>query len=195
MNLLHLSIALPMITVAFIPAVSPIIRTVLLPRRYQDTSAAQTLVTYLMFYLPAMSLNGILEAFFAATTDATKIAQQSGVMAGCSLVFSSTLLALKSVRRSYTPSVLSRWLNPECCLVYANTLQMLCRIAFAGRYAVSLTVKNIGEPSRLRWSPGLITITALTTSGMLLSLLPVEIALLPRLGAAGLLGLVCLSLM
>lgn len=184
-----------MITVAFVPAVSPVIRTVLLPRRYQDTSAAQTLVTYLMFYLPAMSLNGILEAFFAATTDAAKIAQQSGVMAGCSLIFGSTLLALKFVRRSYSQTVFSRWLSPECALVYANTLQMLCRIAFAGRHAFSLTTKSTGEHSRYRWIPGFITIMAVTISGLLLSLLPVEIALLPRLGAVGLLGLVCLGSM
>lgn len=194
-NLLHLSIALPMITVAFVPAVSPVIRTVLLPERYQNTSAAQTLVTYLMFYLPTMSLNGILEAFFAATTDATKIAQQSGVMAGCSLVFGSTLLALKHVRRSYSRTAFSVWLNPECSLVYANTLQMLCRIVFAGRHAVSLTAKNTAEHSGFRRGPGIITILAATISGILLSFLPVEIALLPRLGAAGLLGISCLSLM
>lgn len=133
-NLIRLSITFLLLTLAFIPPVAPIVVPYLLPRQYISTSAPQTLVAYLTIYLPVMSMNGILEAFFSATTDVKGLAGQSGVMVACTGAFAGSLIALDRLR-SYASQAAAGWLNPESSLVYANSVQMMCRIAYAGRHA------------------------------------------------------------
>lgn len=172
----------------------------LLPPKYLQTSAPSILIAYLTLYLPIMSINGILEAFFSATTDTHKVARQSGVMAGCSLVFAGTLATARQLRESrmvYTASVPGVWLSPEISLVYANTLQMICRIVFAGRHASDLTKIAIGSRSVLRWSPGMLSVVAIGMSGMLIRATPPllglgPVATLAVIAMCGILSLLCL---
>jgi oligosaccharide translocation protein RFT1 len=195
-NLLRLSLTLPLVTIVFVPGLAPVLIPILLPDRYRHTSAPQILITYMTIYLPVMSLNGILEAFFTATTDASKIARQSGVMAACSLLFGATLIGFRQLRNTF-PDKSSIWTGPECALVYANTLQMICRIAFAGKHALSFMSINTGSDGANRSKPGLATTSAIVVSGITMWLVAhrYETSTLVRLVSTLSLGVTCLAIL
>jgi oligosaccharide translocation protein RFT1 len=199
-NILHVSFALPLVTSAFIPPVGSIMMPYLIPPQYLKTSAPSTLIAYMTLYLPIMSVNGILEAFFSATMDTQKVARQSGVMAGCSLIFGGTLAVIRQIRKSHVSwasDLPGEWTTPELSLVYANTLQMICRIIFAGRHAAELAERNVGSRKPLRWRPGMLTIVAVVASGVCTRAIPLVfqlqvVAKLLTVASCGVFCLLCL---
>lgn len=124
---LRLSLYLLSILLAFVPPVLPAILPLLLPRRYvAETSAPQTLQTYLVAYLPLLSLNGILEAFHTASATPAQVATQAKFMVLSSAAFVAALLAL----------VKSRIGTTEQALIYASCAAMAVRIGYAWAHAV-----------------------------------------------------------
>ncbi|KLT41758.1 hypothetical protein CC85DRAFT_296872 [Cutaneotrichosporon oleaginosum] len=116
----HLLLLLPV----FIPPLLPPLLPLLLPRKYAATNAAATLQAYLTFYIPLLSLNGILEAFHAASATPAQVAHQAWAMGASSAAF---VLALWRIS-----GVVSR----EEALVYASCVGMGVRIAYAASHAV-----------------------------------------------------------
>jgi oligosaccharide translocation protein RFT1 len=123
-TLLRLSVYLSILFPAFGP---PFIST-LLPRLVPWSAARlstpiQILKAY-MLYLPLLSANGMLEAFFASTADRTDLQRQSSAM----VLFSGAFL--------FTAGVCAKGFDKaEEGLVWANCVNMLCRIAFVWLYA------------------------------------------------------------
>ncbi|KAL1405510.1 Oligosaccharide translocation protein rft1 [Vanrija albida] len=123
----HLALLLPV----FVPPLLPLLLPFLLPRRYTaETSAALTLQTYLACYLPLLSLNGILEAFHAASATPAQVARQAKVMVASSGVFALSLWALA---RGTIATV-----TTEQALIYASCTAMLVRIGYALVHARSV---------------------------------------------------------
>lgn len=122
---LHLLLVLP----AFLPPVLPAILPLLLPRRYvAETSAPQTLQTYLVAYIPLLSLNGILEAFHTASATPAQVATQAKYMVLSSAAFVAALFALVQAHYGTT----------EQALIYASCAAMVVRIGYAWAHAARL---------------------------------------------------------
>lgn len=116
---LHLALIIP----AFLPPLLPAILPLLLPSRYLATSAPAVLETYLVAYIPLMSLNGILEAFHTATATPAQISRQARWMVLSSLAFGAALWV--QARSEYR----------ETGLVWASCAAMAVRIVYAYRHA------------------------------------------------------------
>jgi len=141
---LHLALLLPV----FLPPLLPIILPILLPRQYKGTSAAATLQTYLVCYIPVLSLNGILESFHAASANPEQVARQAKYMIASSGAFALSLLvltrgaelaALSDIKARVTdifgakPSLFVY--TTEQALIYSSCIAMLVRIAYAFMHA------------------------------------------------------------
>lgn len=218
-SMFRISIYLLLLCLSFVPPLSPIILPYLLPRAYAQTSAFQTLTAYLTLYLPILGMNGILEAFFAATSGVRGLGKQSGVMVLSSGTFAGTLSLLAKARRRLTtspaitfpfgmnPAWLKTWTNPEVSLVYANALSMLVRIVFALRHAISLADLRLGiqRRRRIRMVPAVRNVVVLGTMANLVRVLVKQAEmkrLLGRLvgqvavvGASVVIAVICLGTM
>ncbi|GHJ85104.1 hypothetical protein NliqN6_1506 [Naganishia liquefaciens] len=186
-SMFRISVYLVLLCVSFVPPMAPIVFPYLLPRAYRLTSAQQTLTAYLTLYLPILGMNGILEAFFAATSGVWGLGKQSGVMVVSSGAFAGTLMFLARVRHGWVSALagsrvialppllavdaiwLRTWTNPEVSLVYANAISMLVRIVFAFRHALHLTDVRLGLARRkeIRMIPAVWNVVVL---GILASL-------------------------
>jgi len=159
--ILHISAHLLLILPAFLPPLLPAILPILLPRRYIYTSAPATLETYLMWYLPLLSLNGILEAFHAASATPEQIARQARWMIGSSVAFAGglyTLIRLPEVAR----------LGTERALIYASCLAMLVRIIYAWKHARLVLSGRRGSLSISGVTPEWqVTVPTLISGGLL----------------------------
>lgn len=114
----HLLVLIP----AFGPPFIPVVLSFLLPSSKWSPTKLQTpskILKVYTLYLPLMSLNGMLEAFFAATATPKELARQSRAMVGFSVLF---LLAAGMFAH-----VLD---SPEVGLLWANCVNMICRIGF-----------------------------------------------------------------
>lgn len=177
-SMVRVALYLLLLCLSFVPPLAGIVFPYLLPRSYRHTSAFQTLTAYLTLYLPILGMNGILEAFFAATSGVKGLGRQSGVMVASSGAFAGTLMLLSSVRhRLATPVTVSptslrdsawlrTWTNPEVSLVYANAISMLVRIVFAFRHALNLTDTLLGVKLRrgIRKIPSMRNVGILTAA-------------------------------
>lgn len=122
----HLSSHLLLLVPAFLPPLLPAILPILLPRRYHLTSAPSTLQTYLMAYIPLLSMNGILEAFHAASASPQQVKTQAKWMIGSSAVFVASLAVLSAGFSG---------LQKEQVLIWASCAAMVVRIAYAYLHA------------------------------------------------------------
>lgn len=113
----HLLLLLP----SFLPPLLPALIPLLLPRRYLSTSAPGILETYLKVYIPLLSLNGILEAYHAATATPDQVKTQIKWMVASSLGFVGALFANGRFLGMQT----------ETTLIYASCLAMVIRITYA----------------------------------------------------------------
>lgn len=124
---LRSSLYLGLVLVVFLPPLLPAVLPLLLPRKYiRETTAARTLQTYLVTYLPLLSLNGILEAFHAASATPAQVALQAKVMIASSGVFALALYLLAQRAGSYTT---------EQALIYASCVAMAVRVVYAFSHA------------------------------------------------------------
>lgn len=202
-NLVRSSLFLLATCPAFVPPFAPIVLPYLLPRHYLATSAQQTLTAYLTLYLPILSLNGILESFFAATSGVRGLGGQSAFLVACSGAFAASLWGLDQLQsHSITPSRLVPWLTPETSLVYANCIQMLLRIVFAARHAKRLYGRRTFKERVASISPSWTSLLAVGVAGFLLRQVVAKIRwqddLLRRLatvGLGGFCGLACVALL
>ncbi|KAK4688230.1 oligosaccharide translocation protein RFT1, partial [Tremellales sp. Uapishka_1] len=128
---LHASSHLLLLLPAFLPPLLPPILPFLLPRRYLSTSAPSTLETYLCWYLPLLSLNGLLESFHTASATPDQVKNQARWMIASSAVFVVSLYSLTRLEGVITT---------EQALIYSSCSSMIVRIAYAYRHA-------------RRWSP------------------------------------------
>jgi oligosaccharide translocation protein RFT1 len=217
-SMVRVALYLVLLCLSFVPPLAGIVFPYLLPRSYRHTSAFQTLTAYLTLYLPILGLNGILEAFFAATSGVRGLGRQSGVMVASSGAFAGTLMLLSSFRHRLGTSTtatanllhsawLRTWTNPEVSLVYANAISMLVRIVFAFRHAISLTDTQLGERVRrqIRKVPawrnvGILAAAAASVRGIVRyaekrGLVRSVVGQLGVVGCSGVLALVCLGVM
>ena len=159
--LLHLSAHLLLLLPTFLPPLLPAILPILLPRRYIHTSAPSTLETYLMWYLPLLSLNGILEAFHASSANPEQVAKQARLMIGSSLAFAAGLYGLTHLPKGVE-------LDTERALIYANCVAMVVRIAYAWQHARTFFAGKHGHLSILQVAPRWQMMLAALASGVLL---------------------------
>ncbi|KAH8984422.1 Rft-1-domain-containing protein [Lactarius akahatsu] len=105
------------------PPYLPLATALVLPQRYQQTSAPRILRAF-RFYLPAMAYNGVLEAFVAYVCTPADLRSQSRMMAAASAVLIATALAGARVFGA-----------GDAALVWANTASMAVRALYAWRFA------------------------------------------------------------
>lgn len=162
--ILHISSHLLLLLPAFLPPLLPALLPVLLPRRYVHTSAPSTLETYLIWYLPLLSLNGIFEAFHASSATPGQVATQARWMINSSLAFAIGLYGL-----THLPEDIQ--LGTEKALIYASCLAMTVRITYAWRHARRYLVGREGGLSILRIAPKWqVTLAAAVSGGVLRAL-------------------------
>lgn len=116
-SLLLLFTHLLLLLVTFGPPYLSIVTALLLPPRFQNTSAPSILRSYVL-YIPMMAFNGVLEAFFASTSTPSELRNQSRWMIGFSLVF---------VFAAYLFNLLG---FGDSGLVYANALNLFLRVVY-----------------------------------------------------------------
>ena len=122
LSLLLLFTHLFLLLVTFGPPYLSIVIVLLLPPRFQNTSAPSILRSY-VFYIPMMAFNGVLEAFFASTSSPPQLKQQSRWMMVFSLIF---------IFAAYLFNQLG---FGDSGLVYANVLNLLLRVVYSWTFA------------------------------------------------------------
>lgn len=143
--ILHLSSHLLLLLPCFVPPLLPAIIPLLLPRRYLSTSAPSTLETYLTWYIPLLSLNGILEAFHASSATPEQVKRQARFMVASSAGFAATLWAMTHL------DVAKSRFTTEQSLILASCAGMILRIvyaylharSFAGSRGQNLQIKDV----------------------------------------------------
>lgn len=121
-SLLLLFTHLLLLLVTFGPPYLSIVTTLLLPPRFQSTSAPSILRSY-VFYIPMMAFNGVLEAFFASTSTPLELKHQSRWMMVFSIIF---------VLAAYLFNQLG---FGDSGLVYANVLNLFLRVVYCWTFA------------------------------------------------------------
>ena len=111
-----------LLLLVFGPPYLPLATALVLPPRYQQTSAPRILRAF-RFYLPAMAYNGVLEAFFASVCTPADLRAQSRMMAAASAALIATALAGARVVGA-----------GDTALVWANTVSMTVRALYAWRF-------------------------------------------------------------
>nr|UWK20064.1 oligosaccharidyl-lipid flippase [Trichoderma albolutescens] len=124
-TILHLYILLSAIIVSIGPFAAPPLLSVVAGSRWTDSGAGQVLGTY-CFYIPFMGLNGITEAFVASVASEAQVHRQSFWMGIFSAVFAASAFLFMSVFPLGAQG-----------LVYANSINMLCRIVWSGTFIVN----------------------------------------------------------
>ena len=134
--ILHVCSYLFLFLPAFLPPLLPPILPFLLPRRYLMTSAPFTLKRYLEWYVPMMSINGILEAFHSATATSSEVSKQATWMIASSFSFAGSLYLL--TQNNIMPT--------EQCLIAASCAGMLVRAIYAfwhARTKVTIPIRQM----------------------------------------------------
>lgn len=121
-TILRLYILLSAIIVSIGPFAAPALLSIVAGKLWTGSGAGQVLSTY-CFYIPFMGLNGITEAFVASVASEAQVHRQSFWMGIFSAVFAaSAFLFMRVLPLGATG------------LVYANSINMLCRIIWSGAF-------------------------------------------------------------
>lgn len=138
LTLLLLFTHLFLLLLTFAPPFLPLVISVLLPWRYQATSAPSILQTY-VYYIPMMAFNGILEAFFASTATPDDLRIQSRWMLIFSLGFVGAAVTF------------SQQLGlGDAGLVWANVVNLLVRALYAWSFIGAYFEKK-GAGEMMQW--------------------------------------------
>ncbi|KAF7795410.1 hypothetical protein EIP86_006568 [Pleurotus ostreatoroseus] len=133
-SILLLFTHLLLVLTAFAPPYLPLALTLVLPRRYLQTSAPAILHTY-VYYIPTMAFNGVLEAFFASTASPADLRAQSRWL----LLFSAAFIA--------GAVFCARGLAlGDAGLVWANVANLCLRAAYAWRFAQRYYAERGAQP-------------------------------------------------
>lgn len=100
------------------PYAAPILLRLVVGSRWSDSGAGDVLGTY-CFYIPFLAINGVSEAFVAATASTTDLRNQSLYMAGFSALFAASAYVFLRVLELGAKG-----------LVLANCVNMALRIVF-----------------------------------------------------------------
>ena len=141
---------LSLLFLTFLPPYLPTLLAHFLPSKYRTTSAPAILQTY-AYYLPAMSLNGVLEACTYSIMSANDLKLASRFLFGFSFLFffSATLLV--------GPAGLG-----ERGLVWANVINLTLRAAYAWVFITSWFAKR-GQRALLSARRAIPPMSALAT--------------------------------
>ncbi|KAK1238464.1 hypothetical protein MKX07_006610 [Trichoderma sp. CBMAI-0711] len=154
-TILRLYILLSAIIISIGPIVAPPLLSIVAGRRWTGSGAGQVLGTY-CFYIPFMGLNGITESFVASVATEAQVHRQSFWMGIFSAVFAASAFVFMSVLQLGAHG-----------LVYANSINMLCRIIWSGAFIINY-FKSLGvdfEPASL--FPTTTIAISLSTLGLL----------------------------
>ncbi|KAL6890457.1 Rft domain-containing protein [Trichoderma evansii] len=121
-TILRLYILLSAIIVSIGPFAAPPLLSIVAGRLWSGSGAGQVLSTY-CFYIPFMGLNGITEAFVASVASEAQVHRQSFWMGIFSAVFAASAFLFMRVLPLGAIG-----------LVYANSINMLCRIIWSGAF-------------------------------------------------------------
>ncbi|TFA99565.1 Oligosaccharide translocation protein RFT1 [Trichoderma ghanense] len=154
-TILRLYILLSAIIISIGPLAAPPLLSIVAGRRWTGSGAGQVLGTY-CFYIPFMGLNGITESFVASVATEAQVHRQSFWMGIFSAVFAASAFFFMSVLQLGAHG-----------LVYANSINMLCRIIWSGAFIIKY-FKSFGldfEPASL--FPTTTIAVSLSTLGLL----------------------------
>ncbi|KAL6874767.1 Rft domain-containing protein [Trichoderma novae-zelandiae] len=154
-TILRLYMLLSAVIVSIGPLAAPPLLSIVAGRRWTGSGAGQVLGTY-CFYIPFMGLNGIAEAFVASVATEAQVHRQSFWMGIFSAVFAASAFLFMSVLQLGAHG-----------LVYANSINMLCRIIWSGAFIVKY-FKSLGldfEPASV--FPITTIAVSLSTLGLL----------------------------
>lgn len=119
----------------FLPPLLPAVLPLLLPRRYLRTTAPSTLEAYLSFYVPLLSLNGIMEAYHSSSATPQQIAKQAKWMICSSSAFVGSLYGLTHLPTNQLKAAGLRGPSTEQALIYSSCISMIIRIVYAFQHA------------------------------------------------------------
>ena len=120
--LLRFYILLSIIIISIGPFAAPLLIQIIAGARWSATGAGAVLARYCL-YIPLLAINGVAEAFVSSVATKSQVHNQSLWMALFSLVFAGAgFLALRVMQLG------------AAGLVYANAVNMLCRIIWSARF-------------------------------------------------------------
>ncbi|KAM6481731.1 Rft protein-domain-containing protein [Trichoderma sp. SZMC 28011] len=154
-TILRLYILLSSIIVSIGPFAAPALLSIVVGSRWAGSGAGQVLGTY-CFYIPFMGLNGITEAFVASVATEAQVHRQSFWMGIFSAVFAASAFLLMSVFPLGAQG-----------LVYANSINMLCRIIWSGAFITSFFKSHGVDFAPASLFPTTTIVASLSTLGLL----------------------------
>ncbi|KAL9580990.1 MAG: hypothetical protein Q9212_004158 [Teloschistes hypoglaucus] len=110
------------IIVAAGPSLAPLLLSFIAGSRWSDSEAPSVLSAY-CYYIPLLAINGILEAFVSAAATPAELRVQSAWMVAFSAAFAVTGFL-----------VLQAWDQGAQGLVFANAVNMSCRIIWSWQF-------------------------------------------------------------
>nr|UWK21940.1 oligosaccaridyl-lipid flippase family protein [Trichoderma taxi] len=154
-TILRLYILLSAIIVSIGPFAAPPLLSIVAGRRWTGSGAGQVLGTY-CFYIPFMGLNGITEAFVASVASEAQVHRQSFWMGIFSAVFAASAFLFMSVLPLGAQG-----------LVYANSINMICRVIWSGAFIVNFFKSHGVNFAPASLFPATTIAVSLSTLGLL----------------------------
>ncbi|KAM7222951.1 oligosaccharide translocation protein RFT1 [Rhypophila decipiens] len=132
-SLLKIYTLFSIIILPIAPHAAPLLLTIVAGKQWSTPVAANTLSLYTM-YIPLLAINGITEAFVSSVATKSQVHAQSGWMSMFSVVFGVAGFVFLRVLD----------LGAEG-LVYANGINMLCRIVWSGWFITGYFAEKTRE--------------------------------------------------
>ncbi|KAG1804248.1 Rft protein-domain-containing protein [Suillus subaureus] len=129
LSLVSIQLACSVLVIVFATAYLPIFLHLLLPSQYLPTSAPKVLAAWI-WYIPALAINGVLEAFFSSIATSQDLRRQSRWLVGFSVVFIGSAIGFYASGFG------------DVSLVYANIINLAARIIYAAQYASTFFSRN-----------------------------------------------------
>ncbi|KAK5994868.1 Oligosaccharide translocation protein RFT1 [Cladobotryum mycophilum] len=150
-TLLRLYILLSAVIVGLGPFAAPPLLSLVAGKRWTGSGAGEVLGTY-CFYIPFMALNGITESFVASVASEAEVHRQSVWMGAFSLTFAASAFLFMRVLPLGAQG-----------LVYANSINMLCRIIWSSSFITRFFKRNGIDFSPMSLIPGTTVAVSLST--------------------------------
>ncbi|KAG2348602.1 Rft-1-domain-containing protein [Suillus weaverae] len=129
LSLVSIQLACSVLVIVFATVYLPVFLHLLLPSQYLSTSAPKVLAAWI-WYIPALAINGVLEAFFSSIATSQDLRRQSRWLVGFSVVFIISAIGFYASDFG------------DVSLVYANIINLAARIIYAAQYASSFFHRN-----------------------------------------------------
>jgi oligosaccharide translocation protein RFT1 len=122
---LHFYSLITLAAISVAPTLAPVFLQFAAGSRWSETQAPTVLVAY-CYYIPLLAINGITEAFVAATASETKLYLQSGMMGIWFVAFAASTYGFVSVLGMGAVG-----------LIWSNCLNMALRVLFNGWFIIA----------------------------------------------------------